>query len=145
MAESSPSWNVGSWMTDTPMAVAPGVSVQTAFFKMRVEGYRHLLVVQQGDLVGIVTDRDLRRPDSSSDPDGWQDLYSLDEELTVAEVMTKKVETVTPETPLIEVVELFLEHKFGALPVVDDRGRLVGIVSQHDVLAATRKLLATIV
>ena len=142
MSEAAPGWDVASWMTDTPVAVAPHVSVKTAFFKMRVEGYRHLLVVDRGELVGIVTDRDLRRPDTDSTPDGWQDLYTLDDNVTVESVMTTDPFTVRPETSIEDVVAIFLEKKFGAVPVVDERGRLAGIVSQHDVLAATRELLA---
>lgn len=142
MSDRSTRYDVASWMTDTPIAVAPQVSVRTAFFKMRAEGYRHLLVVRDGGLVGIVTDRDLRRPDVSDDPEGWKDLYQLDEDVRVEQVMTRDVHCVRPETPLAEVVDTFLERKFGAVPVLDDKHRLVGILTQHDLLSATRALLA---
>jgi CBS domain-containing protein len=54
--------------------------------------------------------------------------------LNVADVMTRDVVTVTPETPLSEAIKIFVDLKFGGLPVVDDRGKLVGVISETDLM-----------
>lgn len=127
---------VNHWMTPNPQIVGPEVSVRSAFYTMRSQGFRHLVVIEDGKLAGIVTDRDLRRPDLSPEPDGWNDYYQLDEDYEVRHVMTTRVETVAPGDPLEKALRLFVARRFGALPVVDRIGRVVGILSVHDVLRA---------
>jgi CBS domain-containing protein len=135
-------WIVSEWMTDIPLCVPPSMTVRSAFAKMRIGHFRHLPVVNEGKLVGMVTDRDLRRPDvNHDDPEGWKDFYNLDDNVHVYDVMTRNVETVAPEDPLTTAVDLFLRHRFGALPVVAADGRLAGILSAHDVMRAARELL----
>jgi len=134
-------WTVASWMTEIPICVHPHLSVRSAFAKMRIGHFRHLLVVQEGKLVGMVTDRDLRRPDVSHEPEGWKDFYNLDDSVHVSDVMTRKLESVAPEDPLAKAVALFLDHRFGAVPVIASDGRLAGILTTHDVMRATRELL----
>jgi acetoin utilization protein AcuB len=135
-------WTVDQWMTDIPICVPPTMTVRSAFAKMRIGHFRHLLVMNEGKLVGMVTDRDLRRPDVSHDPEGWKDFYNLDDSVHVRDVMTRKLESVAPTDPLSRAIDLFLDHRFGALPVIDDDGRLAGILSTHDVMRATKELLA---
>jgi acetoin utilization protein AcuB len=135
-------WTVADWMTDVPLCVPPTLPVRSAFAKMRIGHFRHLPVVNEGKLVGMVTDRDLRRPDvNHDDPEGWKDFYNLDDNVHVSDVMTRNVETVAPEDPLTTAVDLFLRHRFGALPVIAADGRLAGILSAHDVMRAARELL----
>jgi acetoin utilization protein AcuB len=119
-------WTVADWMTDIPLCVSPAVSVRSAFAKMRIGHFRHLLVVEDGKLVGTVSDRDLRRPDVSGDAEGWRDAYQIDDSVHVADVMTRNVETVAPGDPLARAVELFIDRRFGALPVIEADGRLAG-------------------
>jgi acetoin utilization protein AcuB len=134
-------WTVAEWMTDVPLSIPPSLSVRSAFAKMRIGHFRHLLVMKNGELVGMVTDRDLRRPDVSDEPEGWKESYDLDDSVHVSDVMTRKVETLGPDDPLSKAVDLFLEHRFGALPVIDHGGCLAGILSTHDVMRAARELL----
>lgn len=143
MYERKDRWTVGEWMTDNPHSVTPETSVKRAFYRMRHEGFRHLPVVDDdGKLVGIVTDRDLRRPDISDDPDGWNDYYRLDNQTEVRHVMTEKVETLSTTDTVERAVELFVHHKFGALPVLDKRGDLIGILTSHDLLRALGQVFA---
>lgn len=128
-------------MTPNPTTIGPDVSVEAAFIRMRSKGFRHLLVVDENRLVGIVTDRDLRRPDLSDEPDGWHSLYDLRDDYEVRYVMTESVHTVRPQERLEKAVDLMVEHKFGALPVVDKLGAVVGILSAHDALRAFRQAL----
>lgn len=136
-----PRWTVASWMTGVPLSVPPSLPVRSAFAKMRIGHFRHLLVMRDGALVGIVSDRDLRRPDVTDEPEGWQDFYNLDDSVHVSDVMSREVRTVGVDDPLSSAVELFLNQRFGALPVVDRRGEVAGILSTHDVMRATRELL----
>ena len=134
-------WTVAEWMTSIPLCIPPSMSVRSAFAKMRIGHFRHLLVVKEGELIGMVTDRDLRRPDVSDDVEGWMDFYDLDDSVHVADIMTRKLEVVAAGDPLSRAIDLFLEHHFGALPVIDAEGRLAGILTTHDVIRATRELL----
>lgn len=86
---------------------------------------RHLPVVEQGRLAGIVSDRDLR----GAPPD-----------LRIGDVMTRAVVTAAPETPVEEAALLLLSRKVGALPVVR-KGDLVGIFTETDALGALVDLL----
>jgi len=143
MHERNDKWSVGEWMTANPETVEPSTSVRTAFFRMRSEGVRHLPVVDDGKLVGMVTDRDLRRPDLTDEPDGWHDYYRLDESYEVRHVMTTHLSTARTADPLEKAVETLVERKFGALPVVDKNDRLIGILTSFDLLRAFGSALET--
>lgn len=90
---------------------------------LRVMDVRHLPVVQDGRVVGMVSDRDLRRAQGTNrGPD-----------TPVDEVMSSDVSVIDPEQPLSYAAELMLARRFGAVPVVDD-DRLIGIVTLTDLL-----------
>ncbi|MEM1201600.1 MAG: CBS domain-containing protein [Acidobacteriota bacterium] len=141
MYERKDKWSVGQWMSSNPLTVPPETSVRSAFYRMRVEGYRHLLVVAEDELLGIVTDRDLRRPDVSGDPDGWNEFYQLDEGTEVRHVMTGKVESLSPHDGLEKALKVFIAHKFGAMPVLDKKGEVIGILTTHDLLTGFQSAL----
>jgi acetoin utilization protein AcuB len=98
---------------------------------LREGRFRHLPVVRDGILVGIVSDRDVTL---SRRTGGVRAL------LTVESIMQQHVVTVTAETTVEEASRLMVVNKIGALPVMDD-GRLVGIVSQMDLLRTLTRLL----
>ena len=109
---------------------------------MRTRRIRHLPVVdREGGLAGIVTDRDLRQV--LFDPRVQARAGRLADALktvTVRDVMTWAVLTVQPDTPLRDAARLMHERKVGALPVVTG-GRVVGILSEADVLKAFAQVL----
>ena len=144
MQERKDAWTVGAWMTENPQSIAPDTSVRTAFFKMRSEGYRHLPVVDKGKLVGMVTDRDLRRPDLSPEPDGWHDYYNLEEDYEVRHVMTTRVESMVPSDGLEKALRLLIDRKFGAAPVVDKNGDMIGIITTFDLMRAFQAVLGEV-
>ena len=123
-------------MTADPIGVPPDTSIVDARRLMDQARIRHLLVTRAGELLGIVTDRDVRlaMPSSATSLSAWELNYLLDK-LSVAEVMTKTVITVGPERTAAEAARLMLDHTIGALPVVED-GRAVGIVTESDLLRA---------
>ena len=136
MHEPKDPFSVGAWMTRNPVHVTPDTWVRNAFFTMRTEGFRHLPVMEDGELVGMVTDRDLRRPDVSDDAEGWNDFYNLDEDYEVRDVMSGDPITVRTHDRVEDVLQIFIEHKYGALPVLDKNGELIGILTAHDLLRA---------
>jgi acetoin utilization protein AcuB len=97
---------------------------------------RHLLVTDGPKLLGIVTDRDIRLnlPSPATSLSVWEINYLL-ARMTLASVMTKNVVTVESAREATEAAQVMLDHKIGALPVVD-RGHLVGIITETDLLRA---------
>ena len=125
-------------MTPKPQTVYLGDSLRTAVDRFRGGGFRRLPVLDAaGRLVGIVTDRDLRLAFNSPlvMHERWQDEMLLDK-VTVEVCMTPEPITTTPDTPVWQVARTLREKKIGGLPVVDEAGRLVGIVSEIDLLRA---------
>jgi acetoin utilization protein AcuB len=104
---------------------------------MMKERIRHLPVAApDGRLLGIITDRDIRLnlPSQATSLSVWE-INHLLSKLTVEEVMTQAVITVGPDRPARDAACLMVDHQIGALPV-EDGGRLVGIVTETDLLKA---------
>ena len=95
---------------------------------------RHLLVMDGKRLVGIVTDRDLRQAaPSSKSPLTTSEREEFMDELKVAEVMSRKLITASPDTTVREAARVMVSEKIGCLPVVNGN-QLVGIVTETDLL-----------
>jgi acetoin utilization protein AcuB len=132
-------------MTREVVSVGPEASVLAARLKMDAHGIRHLPVVAPyGILVGIVSDRDVRgvTPFQMHHNPAVEAEMRRFARLTVGDIMTPAPHTVGPATPILEVLERFLETGVGAFPVVDPDGVLVGIVSEKDVLRAVVRHLS---
>ena len=114
---------VGKRMSKDPVTVTVEDLLIQARLKMQRGGFRRLPVVDDGQLVGIITDLDLR------EHAGYLDRTA------VKAVMSKKPVTVTPATTLEAAAQILLTRKIGGLPVVE-QGRLVGMITSSDVLQA---------
>ena len=123
-------------MTDKPITVAPGTPMLEARQRMVEERIRHLVVVEDGRVAGIVTDRDIRLnlPSPATSLSVWEINFLL-ARLTVGNVMTSTVLVVEPDRPVAEAARIMIDHKIGALPIVDD-GQLVGILTESDFVRA---------
>jgi acetoin utilization protein AcuB len=124
-------------MTGAVITAPPAMPILDARSLMLKERIRHLPVASaEGRLLGIVTDRDIRLnlPSRATSLSVWE-LNHLLAKLTVGEVMTKGVISVSPDRPAREAARLMVEHQIGALPV-EDGDRLVGIVTETDLLRA---------
>ena len=113
-----------------------GVTLQYVEQRMAQARIRHLIVVEDDCVVGIITDRDIRLnlPSPATSLSVWE-LNFLLASLTVRSVMTSSVLVVESQRPIAEAARIMIDHKIGALPVVDD-GRLVGIVTESDFVRA---------
>ena len=133
---------VADIMTPNPVTVTPRNAIRTAINLMREGGYRRLPVVDRGRLVGIITDRDLRRAANSPFVvrEQWYDNFILDH-IEVGSCMTPNPLTVEPSASIAEAARLMRNHKIGGLPVVAD-GQLAGIVTETDLLDFIIEILA---
>jgi len=124
---------VANVMTSHPVSVAPEDSIQQVREIMDEEKIRQLPVTKEKELLGIITDRDIR-----SFLGGRSLSYLEEQEVAmktkVATVMTDKPITLSPDNDLREAVELLLEEKVGGIPVVDWDVGLMGIITYVDVL-----------
>lgn len=111
---------VGDLMTDVPLCVHPDVPVLQARQTMLKQRIRHLLVTEVEQLLGIVTDRDIRLnlPSQATSLSVWEINYLLGQ-LTVDKVMTRSVIITGPDQEARDAARLMLEHKIGALPVLE--------------------------
>jgi acetoin utilization protein AcuB len=123
-------------MTGGPITVPPETPVFDARQTMLKERIRHLLVTENRRLLGIITDRDIRLnlPSQATSLSVWEVNHLL-ARLTVSEVMTKSVIIIGPDQDARDAALLMLEHKIGALPVLDG-AHLIGIITETDVLRA---------
>ena len=122
-------------MSVKPAVVAPDVDLHNVLRAMNRTGYRHIPVVADEEVVGIITDRDIRLAVNSPVVEEEAELSrdAVLDGIKVSECMTPEPQCVTSNTPLREVAELLSLNKFGAMPVVDN-GKLVGMISYIDFL-----------
>jgi len=132
MSKSIP--HVDKYMTTSPYSVGQEQKLSQAHKLMREHSIRHLPVLHGGQLVGLLTDRDLHLIESLRDVDP--------ERVLVEEAMTPTVFTVSPKAVLDEVVSEMAQHKYGCAVVVDN-GKVVGIFTTIDALRAFAELLET--
>jgi len=132
---------VSKYMTRKLITASPGMSVKEAFLVMRRHRVRHLPVVDGDKLVGIISDRDLRRPKWAEAVDDWTSYYQIDDQVAVRDVMTANPEVLRTYDKILKAVNIFREQRYGALPVLDKSGDLVGILSAQDLLLALEELL----
>jgi acetoin utilization protein AcuB len=113
------------WMTPCPQTIEARATVFDAFVTMRRFGIRHLPVIDEGQLVGVLSDRDIALAERFVDPRG----------ASVASVMTREPYVVVPYTPLVEVAETMARNKYGSAVVIDN-GNVVGVFTAVDALRA---------
>jgi acetoin utilization protein AcuB len=125
-------------MTPKPFTLKPTESISRAIDLMKEKKVRRVPIVSDaGKIVGIVSDRDLKdvSPSRATTLDIWELHYVLDK-LKLKDVMTKNPWTVAPEMPIERAAALMLEKKVEGLPVVDEKGALVGILTEGDIFRA---------
>jgi acetoin utilization protein AcuB len=124
---------VKNWMSKDVVTIDVDGSMQDAGNLMKEKNIRMLPVLKKGELVGILTDGDLKRASASDATtlDVHELLYLLSK-IKISNIMTKKIITVPPDCTVEEAAEIFMKNKISSLPVVDGNGRIVGVITQDD-------------
>ena len=127
--------SVGDIMTKPAIVIGPDTTLPIAGSLMKQHAIRHLPVVENGRLVGVVSRGDLREASTMAavNSDSYELNFTL-ARMPVSRLMTRKVMTVTPEAPIVHAAELMTRHKIAGLPVVDTDGSVIGIVTGSDLL-----------
>ncbi|MEW6719138.1 MAG: CBS and ACT domain-containing protein [Thermodesulfobacteriota bacterium] len=128
---------VANRMKPAPVFVDEGDSMKKAMDLLKEHEIRHLPVLKDGDkLVGILSERDIKQasPSSATALEIREIFYLLDK-IKVKQIMTRRPYTVSSTTPIEEAALIIREKKIGCLPVVDN-GKLVGIITETDIIDA---------
>lgn len=124
---------VSNWMSKDVITVDVEDSMHEAVKLLKEKGIRMLPVVKKGKLVGIVTDRDLKRSAASDATTlDVHELLYLVSKIKVGSIMTKNPITVPQNFTVEETAEVLLKNKISGAPVVDQNGDVVGMITQTD-------------
>jgi acetoin utilization protein AcuB len=125
---------VKGWMTSDVMTIDEDTSMMKASQIMKENNVRRLPVMHKGKLVGMVTDRDIKEasPSKATTLD-VHELYYLLSELKVKDIMSKNIITIGPEDTVEKAAVIMLEHRISGLPVMNEKGKLVGVITQGDI------------
>ncbi|WP_165079514.1 MULTISPECIES: CBS and ACT domain-containing protein [unclassified Desulfovibrio] len=128
---------IRNWMTPEVITVTPDTSLLKLGKLMRDHGVRRLPVLDSGRVVGIISDRDVRdaSPSKATTLDMYEMHYLL-AEIKAKDIMTPRPVTIKPTDTVEKAAMIMLDKKIGGLPVVDEKGELVGIISDQDVFKA---------
>jgi CBS domain-containing protein len=127
---------VRDWMSPNPLSVNPQSTLLAAYTLMTGHHIRRLPVTDDGRLVGILTLGDIRefKPSEAMTLSVFDTPNAL-AHLSVAQAMTPRVVTTTPDSAIHEAARMMLANKIGGLPVMD-AGRLVGVITESDIFGA---------
>jgi acetoin utilization protein AcuB len=128
---------VKDWMSKDLVTVDADTSIMRASKVMKQNNIQHLPVLSQGRLAGIVSDRDLKEatPSKATTLD-IHEMYHLLDTIAVKSLMPKKLYTIAPEDTVEKAAAFMLKHHISALPVVDAKGALAGIITKGDIFRA---------
>lgn len=124
---------VKRWMSKQVISIDSNDSMNDAMDLLKEHDIKMLPVMEKGKLVGIVTDRDLKKA-SASDATSLDihELLYLISKIKIKEIMTKNPITVPEDYTVEETAEVLLKHKISGVPVVDPYGDIVGTITQND-------------
>lgn len=123
---------VRDWMTKEVITISPDDSLIDAAILLKEKKIKHLPIVKEGRLVGILSDRDIKEysPSKSTSLDVYEIRYLLGK-TKCGDIGKTKVITTTPDTPIEEAAICMIDHNIGCLPVMEN-DKLVGIISDKD-------------
>ena len=133
--------SVGRWMTRNVITVNQADPVSLAFELLLTNDIRHLPVLSRGKLAGIITDRDLHEALIPSDPSHThRSMYHTVKNIKAKNIMTPNPISIEADAPIDRAAQIFLDRKIDCLPVKDEKGKLVGILTSTDILKAFLEL-----
>lgn len=127
---------VSDWMTKNVITLAPDDSISDAITLMKEKRIKHLPIMKNDKLKGILSDRDIKEfsPSKATTLDIYE-LHYLLAKTKIKDIMKTRVVTTASDAPVEEAAMIMLDQNIGCLPVVD-RGSLVGIISDKDIFSA---------
>ncbi|MBI2002434.1 MAG: CBS domain-containing protein [candidate division NC10 bacterium] len=133
---------VQHWMTRDVVTVEADMPFLEARVVMKGKRIRHLPIVERGKLIGVVTDRDLKQaaPSGATTLDVFELNYLL-LKMKVRDLITRDPITIRPTNSVEKAALLMHDHKIGCLPVVDETGSLVGMITETDLLEVMVEIL----
>ncbi|MBA3870333.1 MAG: CBS domain-containing protein [Anaerolineae bacterium] len=126
---------VREWMSSPVLTVRAASPISVVHAMMKERKVRRLAVVnEENRLIGIVTIGDVREasPSDATSLSIWE-LNYLWAQLTVGKIMSRKVITIKPNETIFEAANLMLDQKVSGLPVVDETGKLLGMITESDI------------
>lgn len=125
---------VKDWMATDLITIGEKETILDAVHQMKDHNIRRLPVVKGDKLVGMITEKDIKEfsPSRASSLDIYE-MHSVLAKATVKDAMTTDVKTVQPDNPIERAALMLRDGRFGGLPVVDGKGKLVGILAAVDV------------
>jgi acetoin utilization protein AcuB len=125
---------VKNWMSKPAITIDADASMHDAIKLLKNHNIKMLPVMEKGRLVGIVTDRDLKRA-SASDATSLEihELLYLISKIKIKEIMTKNPIKVPEDYTVEETAEILLKHNISGVPVIDQHHNIVGTITQNDV------------
>lgn len=133
---------VSKYMSSQVVSIQADMGIREAFFLMKEHGIRHLPIVDDAKkLIGIISDRELRRPNWVDEAQDISHVYLLDNTMHVSDVMITNVHILHTYDTLSKAVKLLLGKEIGAAPVLDKTGSLVGMLSAIDLLRALSDMI----
>ena len=125
---------VRDWMSAPPITVDVNTTLPEACELLRRHQIRRLPVLENGKLVGIVTRGDLRgaQPSEATTLSIWE-LNTLLAKLKIKEIMTPDPITIREDATIRDAAQLMIDYKVSGLPVVDENGELVGMITESDI------------
>lgn len=134
---------VSDYMTKEVVTANLRDGLHQTWVRMVERGIHHMPVLgDDGKVAGVISDRDLRRPDFIDANPDVVDAFVLDDSIKVERAMTGNPKCVNANDDVMLALDLFIDKHFGALPVVDDNGQPVGILSAFDLLRGLKAVLA---
>ena len=119
-------------MSQPVQTLGPQVSLREAWRFFSLRRFRHVPILNaQERLVGVLSDRDiLRAVDDLDDPDTWPN-----EERSIADIMSTDIIAARPDASIREIAQVLFEERIGCMPIVDESGTLVGLLTRSDILS----------
>ncbi len=132
---------VKNWMARELITIGPDASLGEALHLLKSHRIRRLLVVEDEALLGVLTPQDVERAmPAALDPTASEEQRQQAGQVPVRAMMTPSPISVSPEDPLEHVAAIMRRNKIGGLPVTQ-RGRLVGIITESNLLGALMEML----
>ncbi len=133
---------VQNWMTRNPTTIQADTPFLEARLTLKEKRIRHLPVLDRGRLIGVVTERDLKEaaPSGATTLDVYEMNYLLTK-MKIRDLIKQDPVTIKPENSVEKAALLMRDHKIGCLPVVDDAGTLVGLITETDLLGVMVEIL----